>query len=186
MDLEGLNSFDIVRKPLSRIDSQKPDTDFMERMIYLELKHRLPELLLMRVDKVTMSTSVEGRAPYLDQKLVEFALGIPSRLKVKNGQTKYILKKAVEGIIPENIIYRKKQGFSTPVKEWFTGELGRYMIDSILISRLRERQFFDYAFIENMLKRQQDGKSDNSTRIWALFNLSRWYDCWVGGDREFV
>jgi asparagine synthase (glutamine-hydrolysing) len=186
IDLEGLNSFEIIRKPLARIDSQKPGVDFMERMIYLELKHRLPELLLMRVDKVTMSTSVEGRAPYLDQKLVEFALGIPSRLKVKNGQTKYILKKAVEGIIPENIIYRKKQGFSTPVKEWFTGELGRYMTDSILNSRLRERHFFDYAFIENMLKRQQDRKSDNSTRIWALFNLSRWYDHWVAGDREFV
>jgi len=183
---QGLNSFNIVRQPLAKIDSQKPGADFMERMTYLELKHRLPELLLMRVDKITMSTSVEGRAPYLDQKLVEFAMGIPAKLKVKNGQTKYILKKAVEGIIPNNIIYRKKQGFSTPVKEWFAGELSRYMTDSILNSRLRERQFFDYAFIENMLKKQQYGKSDNSTRLWSLFNLSQWYDCWIEEDKKFV
>jgi asparagine synthase (glutamine-hydrolysing) len=186
IDWQGLNSFNIVRQPLARIDSQKPGADFVERMTYLELKHRLPELLLMRVDKITMSTSVEGRAPYLDQKLVEFAMGIPTKLKVKNRQTKYILKKAVEGIIPENIIYRKKQGFSMPVKEWFAGELSRYMTDSILNSRLRERQLFDYAFIENMLKRQQYGRSDNSTRLWTLFNLSRWYDCWVAGDRKLV
>jgi len=182
---QGLNSFNIVKQPLAKIDSQKPGADFMERMTYLELKHRLPELLLMRVDKVTMSTSVEGRAPYLDQKLVEFAMGIPAKFKVKNGQTKYILKKAVEGIIPDNVIYRKKQGFAAPVKEWFNGELGRYMTDSILNSRLRERKFFDYAFIENMLKKQH-GKSDNSTRLWTLFNLSRWYDCWIEEDRKFV
>jgi asparagine synthase (glutamine-hydrolysing) len=186
IDWKGLNSFDIVRQPLSKIDRQKPGADFVERMAYLELKHRLPELLLMRVDKVTMSTSVEGRAPYLDQKLVEFALGIPTKLKIKNGQTKYILKKAVEGIIPENIIYRKKQGFSMPVKEWFAGELSRYMTDSILNSRLREQHLFDYAFIQNMLKRQQYGRSDNSKRIWALFNLSRWYDWWVAGDKKFI
>jgi len=136
------------------------------------------------VDKITMSTSVEGRAPYLDQKLVEFAMSIPSKLKVKNGQTKYILKKAVAGIIPDNIIYRKKQGFATPLDEWFGGELGKYMADSILNSRLRERQFFDYAFIENMLKRQQEGKADNSTRLWTLANLSQWYDCWINGDRR--
>lgn len=186
IEWQGLNSYNIVRQQLAKIDSQKPGADFMERMIYLELKHRLPELLLMRVDKVTMSTSVEGRAPYLDQKLVEFAMGIPAKFKVKNGQTKYILKKAVEGIIPDNIIYRKKQGFAAPVKEWFVEELGRYMADSILNSRLKERQFFDYTFIENMLKKQQHGKSDNSTRLWSLFNLSRWYDCWIEEDRKFV
>jgi asparagine synthase (glutamine-hydrolysing) len=186
VEWQELNSFGIVRQPLAKIDSQKPGADFIERMTYLELKHRLPELLLMRVDKITMSTSVEGRAPYLDQKLVEFAIGIPGKLKVKNGQTKYILKKAVEGIIPNNIIYRKKQGFSMPVKEWFAGELSRYMTDSILNSRLRERQFFDYAFIEDMLKKQQDRKSDSSAHLWTLFNLSRWYDCWIAGDNKFA
>ncbi|MFH0846722.1 MAG: asparagine synthase (glutamine-hydrolyzing) [Chloroflexota bacterium] len=181
-DGQGLNSFDIVKQSFARFDRQKPQADFVERMTYLELKHRLPELLLMRVDKVTMSASVEGRAPYLSPELVEFAMGIPSRLKIKNGQKKYILKKAVEGIIPDNIIYRKKQGFGVPVREWFSGELGDYISHSILNSRIRERKFFDYECLEKMLERQKDGTSDQSARLWIIFNLSRWYDYWIAGE----
>ncbi len=154
----------------------------MERMIYLELKHRLPELLLMRVDKVTMSTSVEGRAPYLDHKLVEFAMGIPSRLKSKNGQTKYILKKAVAGIIPDSIISRRKQGFSIPAREWFNGELGKYMSHSILNSKIRERRFFNYEYLKNLLEKQRNGSAENSSRLWIIFNLSKWYDHWLVGE----
>ncbi|MFC2040819.1 asparagine synthase (glutamine-hydrolyzing) [Chloroflexota bacterium] len=180
-DWQGLNSFDIIKQHLARMDTQKPDADFMERMIYLELKHRLPELLLMRVDKVSMSTSVEGRAPYLSPQLVEFAMSIPSKLRLKNGQTKYVLKKAVEGIIPDNIIYRRKQGFAAPVKEWLAGELGKYISDSILNSRIRERRFFDYQYLGDMLKRQQSGKGDYSTHLWIIFNLSKWYDYWIEG-----
>ena len=77
-----------------------PGDDYSTKMIYWELKNRLPELLLMRVDKMTMATSVEARVPFLDHKLVEFSMKIPWQLKIKNGETKYILKKAVEGLIP--------------------------------------------------------------------------------------
>lgn len=179
---QGLNSASVVEERLSQIDVEKPGADFMERMIYLELKHRLPELLLMRVDKITMSTSVEGRAPYLDHKLVEFAMGIPSELKIKNGQPKYILKKAMEGVIPNNIIYRKKQGFGTPVREWFGGELGKYITNAILNSNIKERQLFDYDYLRNMLEKQTSGEVDNSARLWIIFNLSKWYDYWIAGD----
>jgi len=175
----NMDTFNVIKNHYSRFDRLQPGSDFMQRMIYLELKHRLPELLLMRVDKITMSTSVEGRAPYLDQELVEYALRIPSHLKYKNGQKKYILKKAVEGIIPDNIIYRKKQGFSAPVKEWFKGELGSYISDAILNSRIRERGFFNYDYIGKLLRQQREGKADNSARLWILFNLSKWYDCWI-------
>jgi asparagine synthase (glutamine-hydrolysing) len=177
-----LDSAVIVKERLAKIDSEKPGADFLERMIYLELKHRLPELLLMRVDKITMSTSVEGRAPYLDQDLVEFAMSIPSDLKIKNGQTKYILKKAVEGIIPDNIIYRKKQGFGAPVKEWFGGEVGKYITDGILNSKIRERQFFNYEYLTDLLAKQRRGEADNSAPLWTLFNLSKWYDYWIAGE----
>jgi len=176
---QGLDTFNVVKKYYEKIDSLQPGADFIQRMTYLELKHRLPELLLMRVDKITMSTSVEGRAPYLDQDLVEFVLKIPSGLKYKNGQKKYILKKAVQGIIPNNIIYREKQGFSAPIKEWFTGDLGAYMADAILNSRIRERGFFDYNYLSKMIRQQREGRADNSSRLWLLFNLSKWYDYWI-------
>ena len=176
---QNLDTFSVMKKYLDRIDNLQPGADFMQRMIYLELKHRLPELLLMRVDKITMSTSIEGRAPFLDQDLVEFALKIPSNLKYRKGQKKYILKKAVKGILPDNIINRKKQGFSVPVKEWFKGELGTYMSDAILNSKIRERHLFDYDIIGSMIKQQHDSHADNSYRLWTLFNLSTWYDYWM-------
>ena len=109
-------------------------------------------------------------------------MSIPSRLKRKNGETKYILKKAVEGIIPNNIIYRKKQGFAAPIKEWFHGELGNYITHSILNSRIKEREFFNYEYLQNMLERQQSGRADNSARLWTIFNLSKWYDRWIKGE----
>src|ERR1700686_365101 len=93
-------------------------------MTYVDLNLRLPELLLMRVDKMSMGVSLEGRVPFLDHKFVELAMGIPSALKTKNGTLKYILKKAVRGVIPDAIIDRKKQGFGVPVYEWCFGALG--------------------------------------------------------------
>jgi hypothetical protein len=182
-DWDNLNSSTVVKEYLAPFDKAKPEADFIERMIYLELKHRLPELLLMRVDKITMATSVEGRAPYLDHNLVEFAMGIPGELKVKNGQTKYILKKAVEGIIPDNIIYPKKQGFGARVKEWFGGELGQYITEGILTSKIKERGFFNYDYLADTLARQRRGEIEMSAPLWIIFNLCKWYDYWIAGDK---
>jgi asparagine synthetase B (glutamine-hydrolysing) len=89
------------------------------QMLYLELKQRLPELLLMRADKMSMAASVEAREPYLDHKLVEFMMHVPANLRIKNGKTKYLLKKVCEDVLPENIIYRKKVGFGAPTFRWF-------------------------------------------------------------------
>src|SRR3989441_5101106 len=94
-------------------------------MTVVDLKLRLPELLLMRVDKMTMATSVEARVPFLDHELVEFAIALPPQLKVRDGVGKYLLKKAVEGLLPHEIIYRPKQGFGAPIAEWFRGDFGR-------------------------------------------------------------
>lgn len=176
---ESFDSYNVVAEHLDHLKKVKPDADFVQQMIYLELKIRLPELLLMRVDKIVMSTSVEGRAPYLDQDLVELALSIPSSLKLKGGETKHILKKAVEGIIPDNIIYREKQGFGAPVKEWFTEELGGYISEGILKSDFRKLGWLNYPKVEEQLKSQREDKSDQSFSLWTLFNISKWYDYWI-------
>ncbi|MFQ6120315.1 MAG: asparagine synthase (glutamine-hydrolyzing), partial [Methanosarcinales archaeon] len=111
--LNNISSYEIVKSNLSKIEGK--NIDYLNKMIYLEFKNRLPELLLMRVDKITMSTSNEARVPFLDHRLVEFTMNIPAKLKVKNGVPKYILKKVVEGMIPHEIIYRKKVGFWAPI-----------------------------------------------------------------------
>lgn len=112
---QNLDSHSFIAYHLNQLKKLDPKSDFIKQMTYLELKNRLPELLLMRADKMSMATSVEARVPFLDHKLVEFALNIPGRLKFKNNITKYILKKACEGIIPNEIIYRKKVGFAAPI-----------------------------------------------------------------------
>ncbi|KAF0234210.1 MAG: asparagine synthase (glutamine-hydrolysing), partial [bacterium] len=176
-----LSSYTMAKSYLDTIAKEKPSSDFLERMIYLELKMRLSELLLMRVDKITMATSVEARVPFLDHKLVEFAMNIPRSLKYKNGQSKYILKKALENLIPNNIIYRKKQGFGLPIKQWFIDRMSNFVEDSLFRSPLRKRNFFNYDHIRTMIGAHSTGRVDYSFNLWCLLNLSLWYEHWIEG-----
>jgi asparagine synthase (glutamine-hydrolysing) len=103
---------------------------------------------------------------------------MPTKYKYMKGEKKYILKRVAEKLLPKDIIYRKKQGFSAPIKEWFNGKLGKYMVNTINTSKLKGLDIFDYRFIGDMIKNQRDGKSDNSARLWSLYNLSEWYGYW--------
>src|SRR5262249_24655291 len=120
----GTTSWDALDGIWQRFQDKAWEPSHLHWMSYLDLNLRLPELLLMRVDKMSMGVSLEGRVPFLDHKFVELALSIPSAVKTKNGDLKYILKKAVRGVIPDSVIDRKKQGFGVPVYEWFFGALG--------------------------------------------------------------
>jgi asparagine synthase (glutamine-hydrolysing) len=154
--------------------------DALTRMIYNEFKLRLPELLLMRVDKITMSTSLEARVPYLDRDLVEFTMDIPEGWKTKNGESKYLLKKAVEDLIPKDIIYRKKMGFGAPMKEWLRSDFGKAAETAILGSELMKRGYFNVDYVRSLITDHRKGRRDTSLYIWTLFNLTAWYDYWVG------
>jgi len=116
------SSYWMVDQYLKQLAKFNPQADYLQKMTYLEFKHRLPELLLMRVDKVSMSTSIEARAPFLDHRFVEQMAGLPSKLKVQAGQAKYMLKKAAEGLFRDNIIYRPKKGFGAPISQWMKDE----------------------------------------------------------------
>jgi asparagine synthase (glutamine-hydrolysing) len=187
--LEGLlppafltaDTFNVVSHYLSGFDRLQPGADVLARMTYLEFKVRLPELLLMRVDKITMSTSVEARVPFLDHALVEYTMGLPLGLKTHGGQAKYVLKKALENILPDEIIYRKKKGFGAPMREWLQGDFGRAAEQTILTSRLRGEGFFDYAFIADLFARHRSGQ-DCSLPIWTIYNLTAWFDHWIAGS----
>ncbi len=173
-------SYPLIEKIYEDVLERDPQSDFLKRIVYLEIKHRLPEFLLARADKMTMAHSVEGRVPFLDKRLVELALNMPSDTKIKGGQTKYILKKAVEGIIPDEIIWRKKQGFGTPIGEWLKDDspISKKMTDVIMGSGLRERNILDYGYVEKLLSSHKKGKTDQSFKIWNLTTLSLWYDRW--------
>jgi asparagine synthase (glutamine-hydrolysing) len=148
-------------------------------MIYNEFKLRLPELLLMRVDKIGMSTSIEARVPFLDHHLVEFTSGIPMSHKVRNGSAKHLLKKAVRGWIPDAIIDRKKMGFGAPMSEWLRGDFGVRVEQRMMSSKLFDRGWLNRDYVQSLCRTHRAGKGDSSLFIWTLFNLTGWYDYWV-------
>jgi asparagine synthase (glutamine-hydrolysing) len=175
------DSYRVIESFLGRFDGMFPGQDQLTRMIYNEFKLRLPELLLMRVDKITMSVSLEARVPFLAHKLVEFTMDIPMKWKVRNNTAKYLLKKAVEGIIPDNLIYRKKMGFGAPMEQWLKGKFGQETRSVLLQSRLIEQGYFDGDYIRTLFDNHISGHANNSLLIWSLFNLTSWYDYWIEG-----
>lgn len=177
--LAGHTTLDTISAHLSRIAAACPTVDYLARMTYLELKLRLPELLLMRVDKLTMATSVEARVPFLDQQLVEYAISLPQSLKVKDGIGKWILKRALERILPREVLYQKKRGFGAPIRAWLQREATALLDEHVLHASLRRRELFDYGFIARMADEHRRGKRDWSFHLWSLLNLSLWYDRWI-------
>jgi asparagine synthase (glutamine-hydrolysing) len=179
------DSYEVVERFWQAAERDRPGADLLSKMTYLELKQRLAELLLMRVDKMTMATSVEARVPFLDHELVEFALALPPEMKVRRGVGKYLLKQAVAGsILPEHIVYRPKQGFGAPVAEWFQGQLGQRAQAQIQNSALRERGLIDYEQVDRLWEAHRQGPVNWAFHLWNLYNVSAWYDYWVAGRRD--
>ena len=133
----------------------------------------LPELLLMRVDKTTMSTSVEARVPFLDRALVEFSMGIPMAVKIRAAVTKHILKKACQGLIPDRIIHRRQGGFAAPLTEWLRGDFGAEVEETIVASRLRAEGYLDYAELASLFARHR-GELTPAFTSGRSYNLTAW------------
>jgi asparagine synthase (glutamine-hydrolysing) len=178
------DSFNVVSSFLEHFDREHPGQDVLTRMIYNEFKLRLPELLLMRVDKIGMSATIEARVPFLDHELVEFTMDIPMVDKVRGNIPKRLLKAAVRGLIPDQIIDRKKMGFGAPMSQWLRGDFGRRVENAILSSRLLERGWFDREHIRQLCGEHRSGRRDNSLYVWTLYNLTAWYDYWIDGQNR--
>src|SRR2546422_1885588 len=129
--LAGLTSWDALRPIRSRFEEKAWEASPLSWMTYLDLNLRLPELLLMRVDKMSMGVSLEARVPFLDHKFVELALGIPEAVKTRHGILKYILKKSVRNLVPQELMDRRKQGFGVPIYEWFFDRLGDFTCEQL-------------------------------------------------------
>jgi len=163
-----VTSWDVIAPLRERFEERAWETSHLNWMSYVDLNVRLPELLLMRVDKMTMGVSLEGRVPFLDHKFVELAMSIPSAVKTRGGSLKHILKLAVRGVIPDELIDRKKQGFGVPVYEWFLSELGdhaRRELDSFC----RETDYLDREGVARLFEQRR------GPEIWRLLNFALWW-----------
>lgn len=163
--------------------NSRADGTWLERLLYADLKTYLVELL-MKQDQMSMACSIESRVPFLDHKLVEFAAQVPDHLKIRGRSAKYILKRAVEPILPHDIIYRKKMGFPTPVRKWLR-EAGSDHLFSILRSRDGVlSDYLDRRQLDSLIDRHRSGLEDSTDRIWRLLNLQIWGDLFLTGNRD--
>lgn len=165
---KGCSSWDVIAPIRQRFEDKAWETSPLNWMTYLDLNLRLPELLLMRVDKMSMGVGLEARVPFLDHKFVELAMSIPEGVKTRDGTLKYILKKAVRGLIPDELIDRPKQGFGVPVHEWLFDNLGEFARTELTIF-CEETDILDLEAVKQLLDRH-DGP-----RAWCLLNLALWW-----------
>jgi asparagine synthase (glutamine-hydrolysing) len=129
-----------------------------------------------------MSESLEARVPFLDHELVEFSMDIPEEWKTRDGVAKYLLKKAVEDLIPHDIIYRKKMGFGAPMAEWLRGDFGKQAESAVMGSGLLKRGHINVTHVQHLFDEHFSGRRDTSLYLWTLFNLTSWYDYWIDGQ----
>jgi asparagine synthase (glutamine-hydrolysing) len=161
---------------------ESADTDsLLNRMLYADTKTYLHELL-MKQDQMSMAASIESRVPFLDHKLVEYTARLPERMKLRRGlNTKYILRRAMKGVLPEAILKRGKMGFPVPVGKWFRGEFRHILDEYVLGERATSRRIFDPEFVRRLSARHLAGE-DHSERLWALVNFEMWQRRFVDGE----
>ena len=148
--------------------------DDLSRMLYFDIKTWLIDDLLIKADRMSMAASLELRVPFLDYRLVEFAARIPPKHKVRNGQGKFLLKKMMEGLLPDEVIYRKKMGFPTPLKTMFQGQLRAYTEDLLLSANANLHRFFRREAIQSILLEHASGAHDHHRVIWQMVVLEQW------------
>ncbi|MCY7345528.1 MAG: asparagine synthase (glutamine-hydrolyzing) [Pyrinomonadaceae bacterium] len=147
-------------------------TNLLDRMLYADTKTYLHELL-MKQDQMSMAASIESRVPFLDHKLMEFSARMPDNLKLRGKTTKFVLREAMRGILPDEILTRKKMGFPVPIGKWFRNEYKHLIDEFVLSERALSRGIFKADFIRNLVERHRKGENHDE-RLWALLNFEIW------------
>jgi asparagine synthase (glutamine-hydrolysing) len=153
--------------------------DPLDRSMYVDARTYMIDDVLTKVDRMSMAVSLEAREPLLDHKLLEFAARVPASLKLKNGQSKYLLRRVLDKRVPRSIIERKKSGFAAPIGEWLRGPLAPMATELLLDGRLRDRGIFNSGEVSRLWNEHRGGQADHRHRLWQLIMLELWF-------REFI
>ena len=170
-ELQGYTAKEVFRRHIANCDTD----DELSKIQYLDMKTYLPGDILTKVDRASMAHSLEVRVPLLDPDFASWACTLPSSLKLKHGEGKYIFKKALEGSVPGNILYRDKMGFAVPLASWFRGPLRATIQERLLGAAMRESGIFDIDYIGQLLQQHLSGSRDHSPPIWALLVFEGFY-----------
>ncbi len=175
---------------LRDLHEREPFRSFFERSrqfpginqdLYLDLKTYLADDIMVKVDRMSMAASLETRAPLLDYKLVEFAFSLPPGWKIKGGTGKWFFKKAMEGILDPTIIYRQKEGFSIPIKNWLKTDLKELMLETLSEKKINDMGYFSYACVQKMIGEHLQNRENHAHRLWALMQFHLWHENFAGG-----
>jgi asparagine synthase (glutamine-hydrolysing) len=173
-EFKYLSGIDAYQYPLGYYNDALSDS-IIESKVRSDIKTYLPGALLPKVDRTTMANSLEGRSPFLDQKLMEYAATLPMDIKFGTGVLKHHLKKVLKDILPHDILWRKKQGFGVPVGKWFQQDLFSFTKDILLSEKARSRGIFDMKYIEKIINDHKTNRQNHHHRIWALLCLELWF-----------
>jgi asparagine synthase (glutamine-hydrolysing) len=147
----------------------------LQKMLYADMKTWLPDDLLLKADKMTMAASTELRVPFLDHKMIEFASSLPDKCKLHRNSGKYLLKAVMAGVLPQEIIRRKKMGFPVPIARWFGGPIYEKSREILLDDKTRSRGYFNDKYLAKVLDKHKEGGEDLSRRIFSLLTLEMWH-----------
>jgi asparagine synthase (glutamine-hydrolysing) len=151
----------------------------IEQMQYLDINFYMAEDILTKVDRAAMAVSLETRAPFLDPRVGQFAASIPADYKLRGRKGKYILKKAVEGLLPSEILSRPKKGFGIPIAEWLKGRLNPLLNDKLAPKRLYDQGIFESEYVQRLIKEHESGKASHHKELWTLLVFQLWWDNFI-------
>jgi asparagine synthase (glutamine-hydrolysing) len=171
----------VVASHAKRVRSSDHGTrDYLNYMVYVMMQdYYFGNLMLGKLDLLAAHVGIEARCPYTDPAYAHFVFNVPAQFKTRDGMVKYFFKKAIEGLLPNEIIYRPKQGFRTPVVELFRGALGDWAEPVLLESGLTKTGFLRSDHLAKMLKTHRNRERDCSNRLWTAMVLNLWYDRWI-------
>jgi len=161
------------------LNSLIKDNDNLNQMLAIDYKTYLNDDILTKIDRATMSVSLEGREPLLDYRIIEFAAQLPSEFKYKNGTKKYILKEIAHKYLPKDIMDRPKMGFGVPIYDWFKDELREYFIVYLDEKRLEKEGIFNVKEVVKLRDNYLNGKAENVQKLWSILMFEMWYERWI-------
>ena len=168
--IKGFDAFNILGDHFKL----NQNSDITTRAQYVDIKSYLPEDILVKVDRMSMAHSLEVRAPILDHKLIEYVGSLPSALKLKGKESKYIFKKMLEDRLPQNILYRKKQGFSIPLAVWLKGEMKDFVEETLFSNKAESNSYFNSEYIRGLWQGHSSGRQDYAYPLWGLMMFELW------------
>ena len=169
---DALRSSDPTLPVLAKLGEDRDD--LLNRQLFADFKLFLSDDILVKVDRMSMATSLEARAPFLDRDVIELAFRMPGHLKLRGGTRKYVLKKAMEGVLPERILHRQKEGFSIPMKNWLRRELRPLMDELLSQERVVSRGLFEWSEVERLVREHVEGRRNHAHQLFPLMVFERW------------